>query len=351
MYLPATYLPALLMLITCMICWGSWANTQKLARSFRFELFYWDYIIGMVLTSVAFGLTLGNTGEFRNGLPFVDSLSQASAGKLGLAFLSGIIFNAANILLVAAIAVAGLAVAFPIGIGLALLIGTIGNYMVNPNGDPLLLFGGMALVAIAIVLDALAYRALATKTSASAAAAVAGGGGSAPAEPRSTRPGIVLSLACGILMGLFYPFFAQSLSGSRHLTPYSGFFVFAIGSALCSVPVISYFMRRPVSGKPVRAAEYFKVPGSWHIWGICGGIIWSVGGMFNFMVGAKPGLVGPAVSYSLGQGATLVSAIWGVFIWREFRGAGFKANLLLTLMFACFVAGLGSIAVAPLVHG
>ncbi|PWU03200.1 MAG: hypothetical protein C5B51_19350 [Terriglobia bacterium] len=353
MYLPGTYIPALLMLITCMICWGSWANTQKLAKSFRFELFYWDYIIGMVLTSLAFGLTLGNTGELSNGLPFMASLSQAAAGKLGLAFLSGIIFNAANVLLVAAIAVAGLAVAFPVGIGLALIIGTIGNYLVNPNGNPILLFGGMTLVAAAIVLDAFAYRVLAKRKSAHNSSK---GGGSAerpaPAQPAaSVGLGIGLSLACGVLMGLFYPFFAKSISGAGNLTPYSGFFVFSIGCAFSTVPVIGYFMRRPVSGKPVKAAEYFRAPGDWHVWGVLGGIIWSLGAMFNFMVGAKPGLVGPAVSYSLGQGATLVSAIWGVFIWREFQGAGPKATLLLILMFACFLSGLGSIAIAPLVNG
>jgi glucose uptake protein len=338
MYLPSSYLPALLMLITCMICWGSWANTQKLAKSFRFELFYWDYIAGMVLTSLLFGITLGNTGEISNGLPFFQSLSQAAASNLGWAFLSGIIFNAANVLLVAAIAVAGLAVAFPIGIGLALIIGTVGNYIVKPAGNPLLLFGGMALVAVAIILDALAYRALAE----TAPGTKKSGGGA--------RLGIVLSLACGVLMGLFYPFFAKSLAAEQGLTPYSGFFVFALGCAVCTVPVIGYFMRKPVSGKPVTAAEYFKARGVWHFWGVIGGAIWSLGAMLNFIVGAKPGLVGPAVSYSLGQGATLVSAIWGVFIWREFKGAGGRANLLLFLMFACFIAGLASIAVAPLVN-
>jgi len=333
MYLPGSYLPALLMLIACMFCWGSWANTQKLAQSFRFELFYWDYIVGLVLSSLAFGVTLGSTGDLANGLPFVESLSQAAVGNLGLALFSGIIFTVANILLVAAIAVAGMAVAFPIGIGLALIIGTVGNYIVKPAGNPLLLFGGMTLVAAAIVLDAMAYRTVAGNMRAA-----------------SPRVGIVLSLACGVLMGLFYPFFAKSLVGAGSLTPYSGFFVFSLGSVLGTIPVIAFLMRKPVSGKPVRAGEYFRVPRHWHAWGILGGVIWSTGAMLNFMVGAKPGLVGPAVSYSLGQGATLVSALWGVFIWREFKSGGAKANLLLILMFTCFLAGLASIAAAPLVN-
>jgi glucose uptake protein len=332
MYLPASYLPALLMLIACMFCWGSWANTQKLAQSFRFELFYWDYIVGMVASSVAFGVTLGSTGDRVNGLPFVESLSQAAAANVGLALFSGALFTIANILLVAAIAVAGMAVAFPVGIGLALIIGTVGNYLVNPAGNPMLLFGGMALVAAAIVLDASAYRAAAVQTA------------------RTPRLGIALSLACGVLMGLFYPFFAKSLAGAGGLTPYSGFFVFSAGSVIGTIPAIGNLMRYPVRGKPVAAAEYFRVPAQWHVWGVLGGVIWSVGAMFNFMVGAKPGLVGPAVSYSLGQGATLVSALWGVFIWREFAGAGVKVSVLLILMFACFLAGLASIAVAPLVN-
>jgi glucose uptake protein len=338
MYLPGNYLPALLMLIACMFCWGSWANTQKLAQSYRFELFYWDYIIGMLLSSVVFGLTLGNTGDLANGLPFAESLSQAAARNLGLAMFSGIIFTAANILLVAAIAVAGMAVAFPIGIGLALIIGTIGNYIVKPAGNPVLLFGGMTLVAAAIALDALAYGTLAASKPAGHVQTV-----------RPARLGIALSLACGVLMGLFYPFFAKSIAGVQNLTPYSGFFVFSIGAVLGTLPVIGYLMYWPIIGKPVHAAEYFRVPGHWHMWGAIGGIIWSVGTISNFVVGAKPGLVGPAVSYSLGQGATLVSALWGVFIWREFKDAGAKANLRLALMFACFLAGLASIAIAPLV--
>ena len=332
MYLPASYLPALVMLIACMFCWGSWANTQKLAGSFRFELFYWDYIIGMVASSVVFGATLGSMGDRANGLPFLASLSQAAMRNVGLALFSGAIFTIANILLVAAIAVAGMAVAFPVGIGLALIIGTVGNYLVNPAGNPVLLFGGMTLVAAAIVLDASAYRSVAAKTA------------------RTPRLGIALSLACGVLMGLFYPFFAKSLVGPGNLTPYSGFFLFSGGSVIGTVPVIGYLLRKPVRGEPVAAAEYFRVPGHWHFWGILGGVIWSVGAMFNFMVGAKPGLVGPAVSYSLGQGATLVSALWGVFIWREFAGSGARVTLLLILMFACFLAGLASIAVAPLVN-
>jgi glucose uptake protein len=332
MYLPGAYLPALAMLIVCMICWGSWANTQKVVKSFRFELFYWDYIIGMILTSIAFGFTLGSAGDPRNGLPFLPSLQHAAAGKLALALFSGIVFNMANILLVAAIAVAGPAVAFPVGIGLALIIGTVGNYILKPDGNPVLLFGGMGLVATAIVLDALAYRAQASKATAPA------------------RTGILLSLACGVLMGLFYPVFAQSISGAGNLTPYSGFFVFSLGAGLCTFPAMGYFMRRPVSGRAVRAAEYFSAPWNWHIWGVAGGVIWSVGTMFNFMVGARQGLVGPAVSYSLGQGATLVSAIWGVFIWKEFQGAHARVYILLTMMFACFLAGLVSIATAPLVR-
>jgi len=336
MYLPGSYLPALLLLVVCMLCWGSWANTQKLARSLSFELFYWDYVLGTVLSSVAFGLTLGSTGDLANGLPFGASLSQAASHNLGLALFSGGLFSVANVLLVAAIAVAGMAVAFPVGIGLALLVGTVGNYLVLPAGNPKLLFGGMTLVAVAIALDASAYRRLAAAKPPAA-------------QPASARLGILLSLACGVLMGLFYPFFAKSLAGPGNLTPYSGFFVFSIGSIVGTVPVIAYLMRRPVRGKPVRAAQYFSMPGHWHLFGILGGVIWSVGTMFNFVVAAKPGLVGPAVSYSLGQGATLVSALWGIFIWREFQGAGPQVQRRLALMFACFLAGLASIAAAPLV--
>ena len=329
MFVPTTYAVALAMMILSMVCWGSWANTQKLCKNWRFELFYWDYVWGILLIAVFMGFTLGTTSP---GSPdsFMANLGLADAHHLLLAFVGGIVFNIANILLVAAIAIAGLAVAFPIGIGLALVIGSILNYIITPAGNPLLLFGGIALVCVAIVLDAMAYRRISQ-------------------DLKLSTKGILLSVLCGVGMGLFYPFVAKALTGPHHLGPYTVAYVFGIGVLVCTVPMNYIFMRRPVSGPPVGLADYLKGSKSLHFWGVLGGMIWGVGTISNF-VASYVQMVGPAASYALGQGATMVSAIWGVFVWKEFAHADRSARRLLALMFAFFIAGLILVALAPVVR-
>jgi len=328
MFIPQVYIVALLMMLLSMICWGSWANTQKLVGKWRFELFYWDYVWGILILSLLVGFTLGRT-DAASPDSFVNNLGTADTSHLLMAVAGGVIFNVGNILLVAAIAIAGLAVAFPIGIGLALVIGATLNYVVTPKGNPLLLFGGIALVCIAIVLDALAYRKIAQ-------------------DARVTTKGIIVSLLSGVLIGAFYPLIAKALQGENHLGPYTVFFMFALGILLCTVPVNYLFMRRPVVGSPVTTGDYFKGTGSVHLWGVVGGMIWGVGTVSNF-VASYAQMVGPATSYALGQGATMVSAIWGVFVWKEFKGARGGVNLLLALMFLFFVVGLVCVALAPVV--
>ncbi|PYV27585.1 MAG: hypothetical protein DMG24_04355 [Acidobacteria bacterium] len=326
MFIPQVYAVALLMMVLSMIAWGSWANTQKLTGDWRFELFYWDYVWGILLCAVLIGLTLGRT-DAASPDSFFHNLSDASARNLAYAFAGGIIFNVANMLLVAAIAIAGLAVAFPIGIGLALAIGSVLNYIITPKGNPLLLFSGIALVVVAIVVDALAYRRL------------SGGG-------QVTQKGIALSLLCGVGMGLFYPLVAKSLTGEEHLGLYAVAFVFALGVLVSNFPLNYAFMRHPVNGPPLALGDYLAGRSALHLWGVVGGLIWGIGTISNF-VASYAKMVGPATSYALGQGATMVSAIWGVFVWKEFRGAGPDVQRLLALMFLLFVCGLVCVALAP----
>lgn len=330
MFIPQVYPVALVMMVVSMLCWGSWANTQKLTKDWRFELFYWDYVWGILIISLLLGLTLGRT-DAASPDSFFQNLSSADARHFAYALIGGIIFNVGNILLVAAIAIAGLAVAFPIGIGLALVIGSVLNYFVTPKGNPLLLFGGVALVSVAIVLDALAYRKLTP-------------------DLKVTTKGIVLSLLAGLAIGVFYPFIAKGLVGENHLGPYTVMFVFSLGILACTVPLNYVFMRRPVTGEPVALSAYFSGTGKLHFWGILGGIIWGIGTTSNF-VASYAQMVGPATSYALGQGATMVSAIWGVFVWKEFAGAGPEAKRLLALMFVFFILGLTCVALAPVVKG
>ncbi|WP_221273084.1 GRP family sugar transporter [Tunturiibacter gelidoferens] len=318
-------------MLISMSCWGSWANTMKLCPGYRFQLFYWDYVIGLLFGAILWGFTLGSTGS--EGVSFVADLTKVHPYHLGMALLGGVIFNLANLLLVAAIDVAGLAVAFPIGIGLALVIGAISNYFINPAGNPLLLFGGIALVVAAIVMDALAYRLRERE------------------RRNAGSKGILLSLLSGVLMGSFYPFVSKAMFTSGASGPYAVAFLFVIGVALCAIPANYLLMRKPIDGQtPVDFSGYVAAPKRWHLWGAIGGMVWCTGAVFNF-VAARTHFVGPAVSYSIGQGATMVSAGWGVFVWREFAGTTSRIKLLLTFMFIFFLLGLCAIAAAPLFAG
>ncbi len=329
MYQPEAYGIALMFMIVSMLCWGSWANTMKLTPGYPFQLFYWDYVLGVILGSVLLGFTLGSLGG--GPLSFVSNIQQADSSHILYALAGGVVFNVANLLLVAAIDIAGLAVAFPIGIGLALVVGVLLNYAISPKGHPLFLFGGMALVVVAIIVDALAYRRR-------------------EAEHRSVSArGIWICIASGFLMGIFYPLVTKATNGPASLGPYAVGFFFAIGSGLCAIPVNYLFMKKSLTGTaPVSMSGYFQARAAWHFWGLMGGVIWCVGMIFN-LVASHAQVVGPAVSYAIGQGATMVSAVWGVFIWREFVNAPPSSRKLIPAMFLFFLLGLGSIAIAPMV--
>ena len=247
--------------------------------------------------------------------------------------MGGAIFSIGNILLlVAAISVAGMAVAFPVGAGLALVLGPLLNYFVSPTGNPVLIFGGIALVCIAIGLDALAYRDLEGKG-------------------KSSTKGILLSIGGGIGAGLFYPFVAKALTGPGHLVPYTVNFVFALGALTTALPMSYLLMRKPVNGPPLSLRDYSAGSSRLHAWGVAGGVIWGLGHLtanFCFASWDVP-MIGPATSFAMGEGNTMISALWGIFIWKEFKGATAWVKLLLALIFFFFLLGLTSIALAPIV--
>jgi glucose uptake protein len=332
MFVLESYPWAVVFCVVTMFCWGSWANTQKLAKKgWRFELFYWDYTIGVLLLAVILGLTLGSHGTV--GRPFLEDLQQASHSNIHAALLGGAIFNLANILLVAAIDIAGMSVAFPVGIGLALVLGVLVNYRANPVGNATVLFAGVLLIVLAILLDAVAYRKL------------PGG-----AAGLSTK-GLILSVACGILMGFFYRFVAASMYAEftqpevGKMGPYAAVFVFAVGIFLSNFLLNTFIMIKPFVGTPVSFGDYFKGGLRTHLTGVLGGLIWGVGMSFNIIASGRAGF---AISYGLGQGATMVAAFWGVFIWKEFRTAPAGTPKLIAAMFACFLIGLALIIVARL---
>ena len=330
MFVVHNYALAVVFCVITMLCWGSWANTRRLAGSdWRFELFYWDYSLGVPLLTLILGLTLGSAGT--EGRGFLADLSQASSGSVESALLGGAIFNLANLLLVAAIEVAGMAVAFPVAIGLALLIGVIVNYLAAPVGNGVLLALGLGLVTLAIVLDAVAYRRLSAGTAG------------------VTTKGLLLSVASGIFMGLFYRFVAAAMyadpahADDGRMGPYAAVFIFAIGVLLSSFVWNTLAMKKPFVGAPVGFADYFRGSFNTHLTGILGGAIWGIGMSFSLIASGRAGF---AISYGLGQGATMVAAFWGVFIWKEFRHAPPGTSRLLAAMFACFLSGLALIVIA-----
>ncbi|MDQ2752525.1 MAG: multidrug DMT transporter permease [Bacteroidota bacterium] len=332
MFIVENYSTAVLFCIITMFCWASWANTQKLALStWRFELFYWDYVIGILLLSLFFAFTLGSHGN--EGRGFVEDLQQANRSNIFSAFLGGIIFNAANILFGAAITIAGLAVAFPIGIGIALILGVFVNYIAAQKGNPVFLFSGVLLVMIAVVINAIAYRKKGINNAV-------------------TKKGIVVSIIAGVLMSFFYRFVAASMDMNNFsqpavgkMTPYTAVVVFSTGIFISNFLFNTLMMRKPVSGTPVTYRQYFRGNFKTHLIGVLGGIIWGIGNSLNLIASGK---AGPAISYGLGQGATLIAAAWGVFIWKEFSPFTNTTKRLITAMFVFFLLGIGLIIYAGL---
>jgi glucose uptake protein len=336
MILVNNYTLAIAFFLLTMICWGSWANTQKLAsKSWRFELFYWDMVIGILLLATIAAFTLGSLGH--EGRTFIEDLRQAKTSSIVSAVLGGAIWNLGNLLLVAAIAVAGMSVGFPIGGGIAWILGIIVNYLLvfsrsGKSGDnDLLLFSGVIVIVVAIVLSMLSYKRLASESK------------------KPTAKGILLSVSAGLLIAFFYGLVVNSLDprfvegGGGTLTPYSGAFFFAIGVFVSTFIFNPIFMAKPVQGEPVKIEEYFKGSLRIHMIGVLGGIIWMIGMVVSFMA---VGAAGPAISYALSNAAPVVAILWGVFAWKEFKDAPKGTNQLLVIMFILYIIGLVLITMA-----
>ena len=335
MFIVNSYALAVVFCFVTMLCWGSWGNTQKLAaRSWRYELFYWDYVIGMVLFSLLIAFTAGSIGD--EGRPFLQDIAQASAASIGWILLGGLVFNISNILLSASTSIAGMSVAFPLGVGLALVIGVLNNIIFHPKGteNVFLLFLGVALVVAAIVCNGMASSKV----------------DKAGRDPKENRKGIILALLAGIIMSFFSTLvyngvdladFAHPAAGK--VTPYTAIVVFCLGVFLSNFLVNTIVMKKPFVGEPVSYSQYFKGSFKTHLVGVLGGCIWCLGTALSYITAGK---AGAAVSYALGQGAPMVAAIWGVFIWKEFKGAGKGVYGLLAAMFCLFVAGLALIIAA-----
>ena len=325
-----SYWIAILFCVFAMVCWGSWQNTQKLVqKGWRFELFYWDLTFGILIMATAAAFTLGSSGD--TGRSFLNDIQQAGISSIVYAILGGLLWNIGNLLMVAAISVAGMSVAFPIGGGIAWVFGIILNYInisikgETPTDNPLMLWSGIVFIVIAIILSGKSYKNLA-KT-----------------KKKTSMKGIVLSVLAGIFIAFFYPVVVNSLdpsfveSGKGSLTPYSGVFFMAVGIVITTAIINPFFMRNPVDGAPVKMIDYKGGTTKTHILGMLGGAIWTLGTIFSYMA---VGAANPAIAYALSNAAPVVAILWGLFVWKEFQGAPKGTNTLLFLMFMGYIIGL-----------
>lgn len=338
MFIVNSYALAVVLCFVTMLCWGSWGNTQKLAsKNWRYELFYWDYVIGMVLFALVLAFTLGSIGS--EGRPFLEDLKQASTESILWILLGGVIFNASNILLSASVSLAGMSVAFPLGVGLALVLGVINNYRVavqqgSKTGNVTLLIIGVLLVVCAIIFNGMA-------------SARKGDGG---VSGIARRKGVILALIAGVVMSFFSSFVMRAMDTANFVapapgkvTPYTAIVIFTFGVLLSNFVFNTIVMKKPFVGTAVTYKQYFAGDFKTHLVGVLGGCIWCLGTALSYITAEK---AGPAVSYALGQGAPMIAAIWGVFIWQEFKGARKGVYGLLAAMFCFFIAGLAAIVIA-----
>ena len=335
MFIVNSYTLAIVLCVVTMLCWGSWGNTQKLAgKTWRYELFYWDYVIGILVFSLIMGFTLGSIGE--GGRSFVPDLMQVSSTSVLSAVAGGIVFNLSNILLSASTSLAGLSIAFPLGCGLALVLGVLNNYLFvgGDQGDPVLIFSGVALIVVALIFNGIA-------------SAKKGGDNS---NASSAKKGVILAIVAGVLMSTFFALVASAMDNTNFenpaagkATPYTAFFLFAVGIFVSNFLFNTIVMKKPFEGEPVGCDTYFKGKLSTHMVGVLGGCVWGLGTVLSYIASGK---IGASISYALGQGAPMIAALWGVFIWKEFKGSKSIVNVLLTLMFILFIVGLGMIAAA-----
>jgi glucose uptake protein len=321
MYVPTTFLVALAMTIFSTACWGSFANTFKGTRNYRFELYYWDYGLGIFLMSLLLALTMGS---YAGGpTAFLANVRSADGVNLLCAATGGFVFNIANVLLIAGIEIVGLSIAFPISIGIALVEGVVLSYVLQPRGNPALLGAGVAMAVVAVVLVGKSYGALKSGVDA------------------VSRRGVVVCLISGVLMGVFAPFITRAMTRGNTLTPYTSAVFLTFGALVCCFVFNPILMRKPIVGTPVAAGDYFRAPVKYHALGLLGGAIWGTGAVFNFVAAS---LVGVAISYAIGQASPMVACLWGVFAWKEFHGANTRAKGYLGAMFAAYVLALVLIA-------
>jgi glucose uptake protein len=346
MILPTSYGALLVLLILGMLAWGIWANTVKAAgEKWRFELYCFDFALGVLLAAVVCALTWGNLGF--DGFSLMDDLRLAGKRQELFAFVAGTIFNLGNMLLLGAVSLVGMTVAFPVAIGFALIVGVCWNFALNPVGNSLLSFMGAAAVLGGIVAATLAYRVYTRDR----LQAVVETGKAKSKKPRISSKGIALGLAGGLLLGSFAPVVQMANAGEDGLGPYSAGFIFAVGVFFSTFVFNLFFMNLPVQGDPIDVAEYLRAGPQRHAMGVLGGILWYFGAIAS-LIGSRSELtakIQPPIIYALSQSGAIIAALCGLLIWKEFADADTKVKTYLGLMLVLVAIGIGIVSTTSVV--
>jgi glucose uptake protein len=343
MILPQTHAVALLLMIASVLCWGLWANTLKMGGRRRFELYYFDFAIGLGLMALLLGLTVGNLGF--DGFSLQDDLMHAGKRQWLYAFGAGVVFSFANELLVASVSVAGMVVAFPVGIGLALVMGALLNQVIRPGGSVSLLIMGCGLVLAAVALAGAAYSTMTSLRREVQARA----GKTKDTRRRLSLKGVFLALISGLFMGAYFPLVQKAQDPDVGLGPYAMVLILAVGVVLSTAVFNMFFINLPVEGQPLEIWDYFRITPKAHLLGFLGGALWCAGAIANYVASSAPVEVqiSPNVGYAAAQGSALLAALCGLLIWKEYKGADMRVKLMTFLVFLFYGGGLALILMAP----
>jgi glucose uptake protein len=349
MLIPASTFAGLLLLILTLFCWGSWANSQKYLLKWRFELFYYDFSIGVLACVLLAALTLGSMNP--QELTVSDNLLIASYRKIAIALGAGVLVNFAYVWLSAATSVAGMAVAFPISFGIGLIVMSISDFIGNPAmGNALVLVGGLVLVVAAIVIDVIAYHShLDSLKEASKLRPVLDPRTRQPARSSNTARGVLLGVLSGIALGFFFPIVDSSREGDGAVGPYTLAALIGFGMFFSTLLYMPFFMNFPVRGEPLQLSDYFKGTRKQHLWGILGGVVWAVGLVAALAEAAAPPAVktGQALTFGLLQAVPVVAALWGLLIWREVGDSTQGVKMLILGTLVLYLAGLAMVSLSP----
>jgi glucose uptake protein len=345
MIIPGSSSIVLLMLVLGMLCRGLWANTFKAeGGKWRFELYCFDFAIGVLVAATIFAFTLGSLGF--DGFSVMDDLRLAGKRQEAVAFIAGVVFNLGNMLQLGAVSISGLAVAFPIGMGFALVLNVAWTSILNPGSGSPLLFTGAAVVLVSMVLAVLAFR----EYSLAKLVAAAQLGKTKSTKKTVSLRAVAFSLAAGLMIGSLLPLIQTSQAGENGIGPYSIGLLFAIGLFLSTFVFNLFFMNLPVSGEPIEIHEWFRGKLVRHLWGILGGMLMYTGAIASLAADRVEGSarVSAGIGYALGQGGIVIAAVSGIVIWKEFEGADAKVKTYLALMLILLLIGIGTMSTASL---